>query len=145
MIEAINANDENLYSLLKSQWAHRFGVESLEELENLNSNQFDKNTYNLNDRKSDQLQDDLPEGDEAINKNNVTQENEIKSEKISSIKSENNESSEVKSYKITTGVDEKSVVSEQNKGNKKLDHVEVLIPLPPKPRYGYLSKWLLRK
>ena len=35
IIEALRANDKDLYSLLRSQWAHRFGVESLEELKNL--------------------------------------------------------------------------------------------------------------
>jgi len=29
----------NLYSLLKSQWAHRFGVESLEELKKIEDQQ----------------------------------------------------------------------------------------------------------
>ena len=35
IIEALKSKDSDLYSLLRSQWAHRFGVESLEELKNL--------------------------------------------------------------------------------------------------------------
>ena len=44
IIEALKANDNDLYSLLKSQWAHRFGVESLEELENLDLKQLNQNS-----------------------------------------------------------------------------------------------------
>ena len=44
IIEALKANDNDLYSLLKSQWAHRFGVESLEELKNLDITLINKKT-----------------------------------------------------------------------------------------------------
>ena len=42
IIEALKANDDDLYSLLKSQWAHRFGVESLEELKSLDLNDLNR-------------------------------------------------------------------------------------------------------
>ena len=46
IIEALKANDNDLYSLLKSQWAHRFGVDSLEELKSLELNQKPNNVDN---------------------------------------------------------------------------------------------------
>jgi len=55
IIEALKANDNDLYSLLKSQWAHRFGVESLEELKNLDLSQLNQNPSNLSNQKMDQL------------------------------------------------------------------------------------------
>ena len=70
IIDALKANDTNLYSLLKSQWAHRFGVESLEELENLDTNQFNQNNKSSDDQKIDQSQDNFLDGDIAINKIN---------------------------------------------------------------------------
>ena len=30
------------------------------------------------------------------------------------------------------------------KYNKSQDEIKALIPLPPKPKYGYLKKWLMR-
>ena len=47
IIEALKANDDDLYSLLKSQWAHRFGVESLEELTSLDLNPSSQNPINV--------------------------------------------------------------------------------------------------
>ncbi len=44
IIEALKANDNDLSVLLKSQWAHRFGVESLEELKSLDLTLVNKNT-----------------------------------------------------------------------------------------------------
>ena len=54
IIEALRANDNELYSLLKSQWAHRFGVESLEDLKSLDLNQLNQNPTNVDNQKIDQ-------------------------------------------------------------------------------------------
>ena len=54
IIEALKANDNDLYSLLKSQWAHRFGVESLEELKNLDLTLLNQKTTNQDNQKIDQ-------------------------------------------------------------------------------------------
>ena len=35
IVEALNTNNNELYALLKTQWAHRFGVESLVELDDI--------------------------------------------------------------------------------------------------------------
>ena len=58
IIEALKANDNDLYSLLKSQWAHRFGVESLEELKSLELNQSNQNPTNvdLDNKKTNQFE-----------------------------------------------------------------------------------------
>ena len=66
IIEALKANDNDLYSLLKSQWAHRFGVESLEELKNLDLSQLNQNPSNLSNQKIDQLQENSYEGNKEI-------------------------------------------------------------------------------
>ena len=55
IIEAIKASDSDLFSLLKSQWAHRYGVESLEELENLDLTILNQKTTNEDNKKNDQL------------------------------------------------------------------------------------------
>ena len=57
IIEALKANDNDLYSLLKSQWAHRFGVESLEELKNLKLNHVKPTPDNEDNQKIDQSKD----------------------------------------------------------------------------------------
>ena len=49
--EALKANDNDLYSLLKSQWAHRFGVDSLEELKSLDLEQLDQTPNNVDNQK----------------------------------------------------------------------------------------------
>ena len=86
ILEALQDKDEDLYSLLKSQWAHRYGVESLEELNKLDFNQQEYQNANNEDKARSSVED-------------------------------------------------------------KYSHPEVkpLIPLPRKPKYSYLSKWLLRK
>lgn len=104
IIEALRANDNDLYSLLKSQWAHRFGVESLEELNNLDLNQVNENPMNEDNQKMNQSPDYLLEDDKSISlKEDDTQEKEIINEPNKAIKTvevENKESFEIKSYQI---------------------------------------------
>ena len=146
MIEALEANDGDLYSLLKSQWAHRFGVESLDELRNLELNQSNQNPNNLNNQKIDQLQENSFEGEEAIHiKDFNTQEKEIKTKEFGPIKDENSESFKIKSYEKVNKENDGSKVINSLKDNKTQPEIEALIPLPPKPKYSYLKKWLLRK
>tara|TARA_B100000700_G_scaffold250998_1_gene281871 strand:+ start:297 stop:770 length:474 start_codon:yes stop_codon:yes gene_type:complete len=145
IIEALEANDSDLYSLLKSQWAHRFGVESLEELNNLDINQLNRNPNNLNNQKIDQSQENSFEGDEAIYMtDDDTEEKEIKTKEIEPVKDENYESFKIKSYKIKDKGNDENEAINPVKENKNQAKVKDLIPLPPKPRYGFLKKWLLR-
>ncbi len=145
IIEALKAKDSDLYSLLKSQWAHRFGVESLEELKNLDLNESNQNTNDLNNQKIDQSQENSFEGDESINmEKNDIKEKEIKTNEFDSIKDENDESIKIKSYKIDVKKNDSNKFINPVKDKNNQTKIEALIPLPPKPKYGYLRKWLLR-
>ena len=133
IIEALKANDNDLYSLLKSQWAHRFGVESLEELNNVDLSKLNQNLTILNNQKIDPSQENSFDSDKTISMaEDDNQEEEIKIKEVKSPISGDNQSSVVKSYENI------------NKEKNKYPKVETLIPLPPKPKYSYLSKWLLR-
>ena len=143
IVEALKANDNDLYSLLKSQWAHRFGVESLEELKSLDLNEINQNTTNVDNQKIDQSQENSCEGDKAISVKEVdTQEKEIKNRELDS-----NADKNYQPFKITSSAKVNKENKEINpvKENKPQPEIKALIPLPPKPRYGYLNKWLLRR
>ena len=145
IIEALKANDNDLYSLLKSQWAHRFGVESLEELKNLDLSQLNQNPSNLSNQKIDQPQENSFEGDkEIILEDDDNKGKGIESKKFESPKDDNDEAFKIKSYEI---VNKESIGSKATNSFKEINQneIEALIPLPPKPKYSYLKKWLLRK
>ena len=145
IIEALKANDNDLYSLLKSQWAHRFGVESLEELKNLDLSQLNQNPSNLSNQKIDQSQENSFEGDkEIILEDDDNKGKGIESKKFESPKDDNDEAFKIKSYEI---VNKESIGSKASNSFKEINQneIEALIPLPPKPKYSYLKKWLLRK
>tara|TARA_B100000965_G_scaffold137318_1_gene114216 strand:+ start:39 stop:512 length:474 start_codon:yes stop_codon:yes gene_type:complete len=146
ILGAIKANDNDLYSLLKSQWAHRFGVESLEELKNLDLNQLNQKPNNVNNQKIDQSQENSFKGDEAISiKDDDNQEKEIKIKKSESINDKNDELLKTKSYEMVNKEKDGSKPINSSKQKKSKPVIEALIPLPPKPKYGFLKKWLLRK
>ena len=145
IIEALKANDNDLYSLLKSQWAHRFGVESLEELKNLDLSQLNQNPSNLSNQKIDQSQENSFEGDkEIILEDDDNKGKGIESKKFESPKDENDEAFKIKSNEI---VNKEIIGSKATNSFKEINQneIEALIPLPPKPKYSYLKKWLLRK
>ena len=150
-MEALKANDNDLFCLLKSQWAHRFGVESLEELQNLDLTLLDQNTINKDNQKNHLSQDSSFEVDREIfnkdDENDEKKENEIVSDSskvVYSIKVEKKDSLEIKSAeKFDTENFLNNTISSVSE-NKSLPKVKALIPLPPKPQYGYLKKWLLR-
>jgi len=146
IIDALKANDSNLYSLLKSQWAHRFGVESLEELENLDLNQLNQNPNNLNNQNIDKPEENSFDVDEPTSINNSdNKEKEINNKESEPPKDGIDESFKIKPYdtinKDNNGCKSKSSFID----NKNNSDIEALIPLPPKPKYSYLVKWLLRK
>ena len=146
IIEALKSNDNNLYSLLKSQWAHRFGVESLEELKNLSLEKDNQNLINSKNQKIDIPEESSASVEKAFHiEEDVNQEKELGPNEFNSIKDNDYESIKAKSSQneVREG--------NYNTGNKPSNHVmnnlrvEALIPLPPKPKYSYLKKWLLRK
>ena len=145
IIEALKANDNDLYSLLKSQWAHRFGVESLEELKNLDLSQLNQNPSNLSNQKIDQPQENSFEGNkEIILEDDDNKGKGIESKKFESPKDHNDEAFKIKSYEI---VNKESIGIKATNSFKEINQneIEALIPLPPTPKYSYLKKWLLRK
>ncbi len=147
-MEALKANDIDLYSLLKSQWAHRFGVESLEELKNLDLNELNQIPTNvdMDNQKIDQSQENSFESDKAISiKHDDNQEKEIKNEELDSIMDENDQAFKIKSYEIVDRENNEKKAINSVKAYKSLPEIKALIPLPPNPKYGYLKKWLLRK
>jgi len=148
IIEALNANDTDLYSLLKSQWAHRFGVESLEELKDLDLTLENQKPTNEDHQKTDRSQDDLLQVDKEIsikNDENKDKETINDAKKVTmSVELENKESFEIKSNEIVDkGKNENNLLNQFGE-YKSPPKVEALIPLPPKPKYSYLKKWLLR-
>ncbi len=143
IIEALKANDNDLYTLLKSQWAHRFGVESLEELKSLDLNQYSTDEEY---QKIDQLLENSSEADKAIYmKENNSEGKEIKDKEIESLIEKKSQDFEIKSYEIVDKENNENKAINPVKENKIQPEIKALIPLPPKPKYSYLKKWLLKK
>ena len=146
IIEALRSKDSDLYSLLKSQWAHRFGVESLEELKNLD---LDKESENLTNSKNQKI-DKSDEISSYVEKEfhivkDVNQEKKMIPHEVDSTKDNKDESLKVKlNQNIVKEGDDIKLKNPSNE-NKNQIEVEALIPLPPKPKYSYLRKWLFIK
>tara|TARA_Y100001968_G_C18994836_1_gene543128 strand:- start:105 stop:602 length:498 start_codon:yes stop_codon:yes gene_type:complete len=148
IIEALKANDKDLTALLKSQWAHRFGVESLEELKKLDLIQENQNPPQEDNQRIDQSQDDVCEVEKEI----PIKEDDIKEKEMTngnnkvlkSVDVEKKESFKIKSYEIVEKKNNQNKALNAVIDSKKPPKVEALIPLPPKPKYSYLNKWLLR-
>ena len=118
IVEALNANDDDLYSLLKSQWAHRYGVESLEELKSQDLNELYQNQTNIDNQKIDQPQEDLIVSDQPISiKDFDNQEKEIKNKELEEVKddNDNHQTFKIKSYEI---------VDKANKENKAINSIK---------------------
>jgi len=148
IIEALKANDNNLYSLLKSQWAHRFGVESLDELNDLDLTIDNENSINAYNKKNDQSQECFSDVDNEISitgdddkESDITNENK---ELVKSVEIDDKETFKIKSYEKVDTENHENININLAKENKLPPKVEALIPLPPKPKYSYLNKWLLR-
>ena len=147
IIEALNAKDTDLYSLLKSQWAHRFGVESLEELKSLDLNEFNQNPTNVDNQKIDQSQENSFEGEKETSiKDDDNQSKEIINKEVDeSVKDENDKSFTITSFSIDDKENDEDKTINPYKDSRSQPEIKALIPLPPKPKYSYLKKWLLRK
>ena len=147
IIEALKANDNELYSLLKSQWAHRFGVDSLEELKSLELNQLNQITNNVDNQKIDQSQENSFEGDKETSiKDDDNQSKKIKNKELDeSINDKNDNSFTITSYSVVDKENDENKAINPIKDNNIQPDIRALIPLPPKPKYSYLKKWLLRK
>ena len=148
IIEAIKASDNDLFSLLKSQWAHRYGVESLEELENLDLTILNQKTTNEDNKKNDQLKNYVSDVDNEVSiKDNNHKEKEMINEAdkvLKSVELDNKELFEIKSNVLSNKDNYEVKTINEVRDYKNPPKVEVLIPLPPNPKYSYLNKWLLR-
>ena len=147
IIEALKANDNDLYSLLKSQWAHRFGVDSLEELKSLDLEQLNQTPNNVDNQKIDQSKENSFEGEKETSiKDDDNQSKEIINKEVDeSVKDENDKSFTITSYSIADKENDEDKTIKPYKGSRSQPEIKALIPLPPKPKYSYLKKWLLRK
>ena len=146
IIEALKANDNDLYSLLKSQWAHRFGVDSLEELKSLDLEQLNQTPNNVDNQKIDQSKENSFEGEKETSiKDDDNQSKEIINKEVDeSVKDENDKSFTITSYSIADKENDEDKTINPYKDSRSMPEIEALIPLPPKPKYSYLKKWLLR-
>ena len=146
IIEALKANDNDLYSLLKSQWAHRFGVDSLEELKSLDLEQLNQTPNNVDNQKIDQSKENSFEGEKETSiKDDDNQSKEIINKEVDeSVKDENDKSFTITSYSIADKVNDGDKIINPYKDSRSQPEIKALIPLPPKPKYSYLKKWLLR-
>ena len=147
IIEALKANDNDLYSLLKSQWAHRFGVDSLEELKSLDLEQLNQTPNNVDNQKIDQSKENSFEGEKETSiKDDDNQSKEIINKEVDeSVKDENDKSFTITSYSIADKENDEDKTINPYKESISQPEIKALIPLPPKPKYSYLKKWLLRK
>ena len=147
IIEALKANDNDLYSLLKSQWAHRFGVDSLEELKSLDLEQLNQTPNNVDDQIIDQSKENSFEGEKETSiKDDDNQSKEIINKEVDeSVKDENDKSFTITSYSIADKENDEDKTINPYKEIRSQPEIKALIPLPPKPKYSYLKKWLLRK
>ena len=147
IIEALKANDNDLYSLLKSQWAHRFGVDSLEELKSLDLEQLNQTPNNVDNQKIDQSKENSFEGEKETSiKDDDNQSKEIINKEVDeSVKDENDKSFTITSYSIADKENDEDKNINPYKDSRSEPEIKALIPLPPKPKYSYLKKWLLRK
>ena len=142
IIEALKAKDNDLYSLLRTQWAHRFGVESLEELKNIEEMLVTKTSNNEDNDKNDQSENNIFEVEkENLIKDDDNKEKEIRNETKRVVKPVEVESQE--SYEIVDQEDKEKKSINLISQYKSPPKVEALIPLPPKPKYSFLRKWLL--
>ena len=146
IIEALKANDNDLYSLLKSQWAHRFGVDSLEELKSLDLEQLNQTPNNEDNQKIDQSKENSFEGEKETSiKDDDNQSKEIINKEVDeSVKDENDKSFTITSFSIDDKENDEDKTINPYKDIRSQPEVKALIPLPPKPKYSYLKKWLLR-
>ena len=147
IIEALKANDNDLYSLLKSQWAHRFGVDSLEELKSLDLEKLNQTPNNVDNQKIDQSKENSFEGEKETSiKDEDNQSKEIINKEVDeSVKDENDKSFTITSYSIADKENDEAKPINPYKDSRSQPEIKALIPLPPKPKYSYLKKWLLRK
>ncbi len=152
IIGALRANDDDLYTILKSQWAHRFGVESLEELNDLDLNQVNESLHKEENLKIEQFSEKDFEDDQISSKPNTDLLTSKEKPQISdnsknyvTSSSDIQNSSPIKQDKFVDNEKENNKSRKIFAAPKNMPHVEPLIPIPPKPKYGSLKRWLISR
>ena len=157
IVEALNKNNNELYDLLRNQWAHRFGVETLVELDDIDLKLINEDLSIGDKQKKDQVDYGLSKDVETFSDKDEAdllagkEENLIKeSAKTTESEDEKPQASfdiakDEKVYRENVNI-KTSDTSTRNSGfeNSTIPKVKPLIPLPPKARYNYLEKWLVR-
>ena len=118
----------------------------MEELKGLEPNQNPNlNPNNIANQKIDQSQENSFEGDKAISlKDDENQEKKINNTALDSIIDENHHAFKLKTSEIVYKENNENNAINQVKDYTSHHEIKALIPLPPKPKYSYLNKWLLR-
>ncbi len=157
IVEALNTNNNELYALLKAQWAHRFGVESLVELDDIDLRLRNEDLIKGDIQKKDQVDDGLFQEDETSFEKDDAELVAGKEENFSKESEKGTESEdEITHASFDIAMDAKVSRENVNKintdrninnsglENKNIPKVKPLIPLPPNAKYNYLEKWLVR-
>ena len=120
----------------------------MEEFQNLDLTLVNQNSVNEDNQKNDQSQDYFVEVDKEISiKDDDNKVKEIINETNKAVKSvevEKKELLEIKSYELVDKENHEAKNINPAREYTSNQKVEALIPLPPKPKYSYLKKWLMR-
>ncbi len=148
MAEALKLDEKELFSLLKGQWAHRFGVDSLPSLEEIK-------TLNVGDQSDqEQIKGEIPQvmnlsKDQPLIKvtdsNLGTPKSTVDTKEIENLDNKLNEDRklpEVTQVSPSNEYNENLFTNSQVRKNIKVNEVPKLIPIPPLPNYSYLKKWI---
>jgi hypothetical protein len=101
----------------------------------------------VDNQKIDQSQENSLEGEKETSiKDDDNQLKEIRNKELNeSVKDENDKSFTIASYSIVDRENNENKAINSVNDSKSQPEIKALIPLPPKPKYSYLKKWLLRK
>ena len=117
-------------------------------LQDLDLTLLHQKTINKDNKENDQSQDSSVELDKEISlKDNVNIEKEITNDTkkvVNSVNVENQDLFEINSPEIVVKENNLNRTINTYNESKNLPKVQALIPLPPKPKYGYLKKWLFK-
>ncbi len=141
MAEALNASNDELVAVLKGQWVHRFGVNTLPDDQVLKS----FSDSSLDDKSSKELlKEEIHPTSSQIN---VFSTNELKVSDMESPNIVEDKNTIVEDQDTVNNKISKSKQIETSTLNIKSNfekEIPKLIPNPPRPKYNYLRKWLYR-
>ena len=148
MAEALQTNNTELYVLLKGQWAHRFGVETLPDNETLKKLSIEEKRAKTNIGEINDLEKNISE-----EKNLSKPEAELEEKTLGSsndlppLEEKEIELEEKKSQSLDSVIDNDTSqirrLPEISDRRQKLEsNLKPLIPIPPLPTIHALRRWL---